>query len=66
MQRYIVSANTHTHTGDQDCRELFVLQGTTEGIFEFINTVRAVPDVRAVDYSVTSLSGNSLDQSIRS
>ncbi|ELY97800.1 CopG family ribbon-helix-helix protein [Natrialba aegyptia] len=58
----IVSTSTHAHAGDQYCMELFVLEGTTEAISEFINTVRAVPDVRAVDYSVTSLNDNLLDQ----
>jgi len=52
----IVSATTHAHAGDQYCMELFVLEGSTEAISEFVNTIRGVSDIRAVDYSITSLS----------
>ena len=50
----IVSATTHTHVEDKYCMELFVLEGTTESLSRFVNTVRAVSGVRAVDYSITS------------
>jgi CopG family nickel-responsive transcriptional regulator len=52
----IVSATTHAHVQDQYCMELYVLEGTTEVLSGFVNTVRAVPDVRAVDYSITPIS----------
>jgi hypothetical protein len=42
--------------------ELYVLEGTTEALSDFVNTVRAVPDVRAVDYSLTSLSEDSIER----
>ena len=51
----IVSATTHAHIEDKYCMELFVLEGTTESLSRFVNTVRAVSDVRAVDYSITSI-----------
>lgn len=60
----LVSATTHAHVQDHYCMELYVLEGTTEALSEFVNTVRAVPDVRAVDYSITSLVDNPLDQQI--
>jgi CopG family nickel-responsive transcriptional regulator len=46
--------------------ELFVLKGSTEALSGFVNTVRAVPDVRAVDYSITSLGEDLPDQPIES
>jgi CopG family nickel-responsive transcriptional regulator len=51
----IVSATTHAHARDQYCMELYVLEGSTEALSGFVNTVRAVPNVRAVDYSIASL-----------
>jgi len=62
----IVSATTHAHVQDQYCMELYVLEGTTEALAGFVNTVRAVPNVRAVDYSITSLGEDPIDQSIKS
>jgi CopG family nickel-responsive transcriptional regulator len=46
--------------------ELYVLEGTTEALSGFVNTVRAVPDIQAVDYSITSLANDSIDQHIES
>jgi len=62
----IVSATTHAHVQDQYCMELYVLEGTTEALSGFVNTVRAVPDVQAVDYSITSLGEDSIEQRIES
>jgi len=62
----IVSATTHAHVQDQYCMELYVLEGITEKLSGFVNAVRAVPDVRAVEYSITSLDGISLDGAIES
>ncbi|ERG94070.1 MAG: transcriptional regulator, CopG family protein [Haloquadratum walsbyi J07HQW2] len=49
----IVSATSHTHVQDQYCMELYVLEGTTEALSGFVNTVS---DIRAVDYSITPIS----------
>jgi CopG family nickel-responsive transcriptional regulator len=62
----IVSATTHAHAQDQYCMELFVLEGTMEALSGFVNTARAVPDVQAVDYSITSLGEGPVDQQIES
>jgi CopG family nickel-responsive transcriptional regulator len=62
----IVSATTHAHVQDQYCMELYVLEGTTEELSGFVNTVRAVPDIRAVEYSITSLGDDPIDQQITS
>lgn len=51
----IVSGTTHAHLSDEYCIELFVLRGTTEELAGFVNTVRAVPDVRTVEYSILPL-----------
>jgi len=48
----IVSGTTHAHVSDEYCVELFVLRGAIEEIAGFVNTVRAVPDVRTVEYSI--------------
>ena len=60
----VVSATTHAHVQDQYCMELYVLEGTTEALSGFVNTVRAVPDVQAVDYSITSFGRDHIDQQI--
>jgi CopG family nickel-responsive transcriptional regulator len=46
--------------------ELFVLEGTTEALSGFVNTVRAVPDIKTVDYSITSFERDPIDQHIES
>jgi CopG family nickel-responsive transcriptional regulator len=62
----IVSATTHAHVQGQYCMELYVLEGTTGAISGFVNTVRAVPDVRAVNYSLTPLGEESIERRIES
>jgi CopG family nickel-responsive transcriptional regulator len=46
--------------------ELFVLEGDTKAIAGFVNTVRAVSDIRAVDYSVKSLGDGLPDLPVQS
>ena len=48
----LVSANFHGHVGDHYCMELFVLEGSLDGISEFVGQVRATKDTLTVDYSV--------------
>nr|WP_317627637.1 hypothetical protein [Halorubrum sp. BOL3-1] len=62
----VVSATTHVHVQDQYCMELYVLEGITEELSGFVNAVRAVPDVRAVEYSITSLDTVPLNRPIES
>lgn len=62
----IVSTTTHTHAGDEFCVELFVLEGTTGAISEFVNAVRAIPDVRSVNYAITPLADDPIDGSVQS
>ena len=62
----IVSATTHAHVQDQYCMELYVLEGITEELSGFVNAVRAVPDVRSVEYSITSLDAVPLNRTIKS
>lgn len=50
-----VSSTAHAHAGERYCVELFVLEGSLEEISEFVNAARSVPDVLAVDYSLTAL-----------
>lgn len=62
----VVSATTHAHVQDKYCMELYVLEGTTEELSRFVNTVRAVPDVRAVGYSITALGNGPVGHQIES
>ncbi|MBP1923866.1 CopG family nickel-responsive transcriptional regulator [Halorubrum alkaliphilum] len=62
----IVSTATHTHAGDEFCVELFVLEGTSGAVSEFVNAVRAIPNVRSVNYTVTPLVNDSLDGPVQS
>ena len=62
----IVSATTHAHVREQYCTELYVLEGTTKALSGFVNTVQAVPDVRAVNYSIASFGRDPIDQHIES
>ena len=61
----IVSGTTHAHVSDEYCVELFVLRGTTEEIAGFVNTVRAVPDVRTVEYSILPLGVELSEQALQ-
>jgi len=48
----LVTSNVHSHVGNHYCMELFVLEGTLEGISEFVGRVRATRETLSVDYSV--------------
>jgi CopG family nickel-responsive transcriptional regulator len=62
----IVSATTHAHVQEQYCMELYVLEGSAEALSGFVNTVRAVPDVQAVEYSITAVGDDPIDQRVQS
>jgi hypothetical protein len=61
----IVSGTTHAHVSDEYCVELFVLRGTTGEIAGFVNTVRAVPDVWTVEYSMLPLGVELSEQALQ-
>jgi CopG family nickel-responsive transcriptional regulator len=48
----LVASNFHSHVGPHYCMELFVLEGSLEGISTFVGKVRATKDTLSVDYSV--------------
>ncbi|WP_181685191.1 nickel-responsive transcriptional regulator NikR [Halorhabdus salina] len=48
----IVASNFHTHVGDKNCLELFVLEGTMDAISTVVGAIRATKDVHTVGYSV--------------
>ncbi|MFB6138390.1 MAG: nickel-responsive transcriptional regulator NikR [Halobacteriaceae archaeon] len=48
----LVTSNVHSHVGENNCMELFVLDGDLEAISSFVGHVRAIRDTRSVDYSV--------------
>ena len=61
----IVSGTTHAPVSDEYCSELFLLRGDIEEIAGFVNTVRAVPDVRTVEYSILPLGSELSEQAVQ-
>ncbi|AEH36661.1 CopG family ribbon-helix-helix protein [Halopiger xanaduensis] len=55
----LVTGTTHAHVDDRYCLEVFVLVGPVDAIGGFVHTVRSVPAVRRVDYSIASLRAGS-------
>jgi len=51
----LVSSNFHSHVGDHQCMELFILEGQLEDISTFVGKVRATQGTTTVDYSVTPM-----------
>ena len=51
----IVASNFHSHVGDHNCMELFILEGSLEQISTFVGKIRATTDTKTVDYSVTPI-----------
>ena len=51
----MVAANFHSHIGDHNCMELFILEGRLEDISTFVGKIRATKDTETVDYSVTPI-----------
>ena len=48
----LVASNLHSHVGNHNCMELFVLEGTLEEISEFVGRIRATKDTLLMDHSV--------------
>ncbi|MGM0371681.1 MAG: CopG family ribbon-helix-helix protein [Halobacteriota archaeon] len=48
----LVASNLHSHVGENNCMELFVLEGTLEEISEFVGRLRATKDTLLLDHSV--------------
>ncbi|MEF8882868.1 MAG: CopG family ribbon-helix-helix protein [Halapricum sp.] len=55
----LVASNFHSHVGDHQCMELFVLEGDLEDISTFVGKIRATQGTTTVDYSVTPIDGHS-------
>ncbi|QCC50554.1 CopG family ribbon-helix-helix protein [Halapricum salinum] len=51
----LVSSNFHSHVGDHQCMELFILEGQLEDISTFVGKIRATQGTTTVDYSVTPM-----------
>ncbi|WP_313696211.1 nickel-responsive transcriptional regulator NikR [Halorarum halobium] len=56
----IVASNLHSHVGDHNCMELFILEGSLEEISAFVGKIRATQDTTTVDYSVTPIDSGDL------
>ena len=51
----LVASNFHSHVGDHQCMELFILEGQLEDISTFVGKIRATQGTTTVDYSVTPM-----------
>jgi len=51
----LVASNFHSHVGDRQCMELFVLEGELADISTFVGKIRATQGTTTVDYSVTPM-----------
>jgi len=51
----LVTSNFHSHVGDHQCMELFVLEGGLTDISTFVGKTRATQGTTTVDYSVTPI-----------
>lgn len=48
----IVASNLHSHVGDHNCMELFVLEGELADISEFVGRIRATQNTLLLDHSI--------------
>ncbi|AOW79476.1 CopG family transcriptional regulator [Halodesulfurarchaeum formicicum] len=48
----LVASNLHSHVGENNCMELFVLEGDLDEISEFVGRLRATKDTLLLDHSV--------------
>ena len=53
-----VFGNMHLHIGSGYCVEIFLVQGVSDVIMEFISKVRAVKGIMEVNYTITPINGN--------
>ncbi|MHA1262850.1 MAG: nickel-responsive transcriptional regulator NikR [Candidatus Freyarchaeota archaeon] len=51
----IVSANMHIHLGRAYCLEVFITEGETEKVINFINRIRAMRGIQLVKYTLVPL-----------
>ena len=51
----LVVSNFHSHVGDHQCMELFILEGGLDTISTFVGKIRATQGTTTVDYSVTPM-----------
>lgn len=51
----IVSANMHIHLGRAYCLEVFITEGETEKVINFINRIRAMRGTQLVKYTLVPL-----------
>lgn len=54
-----ISSNMHLHIGRGHCVEIFVVQGPSEVVLDFITRVRALRGVREVKYTMTPVEDSS-------
>lgn len=51
----IVSSNMHIHLGKRYCLEVFITEGETEEVLNFISRIRAMRGIQQVKYTIMPL-----------
>jgi CopG family nickel-responsive transcriptional regulator len=51
-----VSSNMHIHLGNRYCLEVFITEGDTADVLNFISRIRAMRGIQQVKYTITPLS----------
>ncbi len=50
-----VSSNMHIHLGNRYCLEVFITEGDTADVLNFISRIRAMRGIQQVKYTITPL-----------
>ena len=54
----IISGNMHIHLGKIYCLEIFITEGETEKVLNFIGRIRAIRGIQQVKYTMVPLTSN--------
>lgn len=53
----IVTGNFHIHLGERHCLDIYITEGESEKVLNFIGRIRAIRGVQQVNYSLVPMSG---------
>ncbi len=51
----IVTGNMHMHLGKRHCLEVFITEGESDDIMDFIGRIRALKDIQQVRFTITPI-----------
>ena len=52
-----VFGNMHLHLSGGHCVEIYIIQGESERVLDFVSRVRAVRGIKEVNYTMTPIEG---------